>query len=152
MSLEGKSYGIMPYEKCFFIVKRIRLHFIRNVITPLKLCGCKGKVKRLRRKIWQRITKKQNKKPLRNNVLKDFPLFIFTLKSLFYFWKNILLKYNIIPFELPFPSLSKTQAPFLKSTYILFKSIGTPLEINPHPLWVTKDTSWAQMFVLFEVV
>ena len=85
MSLEGKSYGSMPYEERFLIVKRIRLHFIRNVITPLKLCGCKGKVKRLRRKIWQRITKKQNKKPLRNNVLKDFPLFIFTLKSLFYF-------------------------------------------------------------------
>jgi len=90
---------------------------------PQKLCGCKGKVKRLRRKRWQRITKRQNKKPLRNIVLKDFPLFIFTLKSLFYFLKNILLRCDLIHFELPFPSLSKTQAPFLKS-------IGTPLEIN----------------------
>ena len=102
---------------------------------PQKLCGCKrkvsgckGKVKRLCRKRWQRITKRQNKKPLRNIVLKDFPLFIFTLKSLFYFLKNILLRYDLIHFELPFHSLSKNQAPFLKSTSILF-------EINWHPSW-----------------
>lgn len=91
-----------------------------------RLCGCKGKVKRLHRKRWQRITKRQNKKPLRNIVLKDFPLFIFTLKSQSYFLKNILLRYDLIHFELPFPSLSKTQAPFLKS-------IGTLLKINWHP-------------------
>lgn len=54
---------------------------------PQKLCGCKGKVKRLRRKRWQRITKRQNKKPLRNIVLKDFrfyfyiKFFNFTLKE-----------------------------------------------------------------------
>ena len=28
-------------------------------VMPQKLCGCKGKVKRLRRKRWQRITKRQ---------------------------------------------------------------------------------------------
>lgn len=33
MSLEGKSHGIMPYEKRFFIFKIIRLQFMRNVIT-----------------------------------------------------------------------------------------------------------------------
>ena len=90
-------------------------------VMPQKLCGCKGKVKRLRRKRWQRITKRQNKKPLRNIVLKDFPLFIFTLKSLFYFLKNILLRYDLIHFGLSFHSLSKNQAPFLKSTSILFE-------------------------------
>ena len=39
MSLEGKSYGIIPYENWYFIFKRIRLQFMRNIITPLKLCG-----------------------------------------------------------------------------------------------------------------
>ena len=34
MILEGKSNDIMPYEERFFIFKRIRLHFMRNVVTP----------------------------------------------------------------------------------------------------------------------
>lgn len=50
MSLEGKSYGIMPYEKRFFIFKRIILRFFRNVITPLKLCGYVSKAVRLQGK------------------------------------------------------------------------------------------------------
>jgi len=59
MSLEGKSYGSMPYEERFLIFKRIRLQFMRMLlrlkstpITSQKLCGCKGKVKRLLRKRW----------------------------------------------------------------------------------------------------
>ena len=34
MILEGKSYGIMPYKERFLIVKRTKLHFMGNVITP----------------------------------------------------------------------------------------------------------------------
>ena len=90
-------------------------------VMPQKLCGCKGKVKRLRRKRWQRITKRQNKKPLRNIVLKDFPLFIFTLKSLFYFLKNILLRCDLIPFELPFYSFRVAISFSSKNSGILFE-------------------------------
>ena len=32
MSLEGKSYGIMPYEDWYFIFKRIRLQFMRMLL------------------------------------------------------------------------------------------------------------------------
>lgn len=50
MILKGKSYGIMSYEDWYFIFKRIRLHFMRNVITPLKLCGYASKAMRLQEK------------------------------------------------------------------------------------------------------
>ncbi|GEM_PF-2209238 len=32
MSLEGKSYGSMPYEERFLIFKRIRLQFMRMLL------------------------------------------------------------------------------------------------------------------------
>lgn len=50
MSLEGKSYGIMPYEERFFILKRIRLHFIWNLIMPLKHSCYVSKAMRLQGK------------------------------------------------------------------------------------------------------
>ena len=50
MIFEGKSYGIMPYAERFFIFKRIRLHFMWNVITSLKHCYYVSKAMRLQRK------------------------------------------------------------------------------------------------------
>lgn len=50
MIFEGKSYGIMSYENWYFIFKRIRLHFMWNVITPLKHCYYVSKAMRLQGK------------------------------------------------------------------------------------------------------
>lgn len=58
MIFEGKSYGIMPYKDWYFIFKRIRLHFMWNVITPLKHSCYVSKTMRLQRKSYAVALKK----------------------------------------------------------------------------------------------